>query len=92
MEPVYDRIGRRPEAYLDPAVRSRMSGLAQLDPAAVDAGIGRLRRDLRSGAWRERYADLLARDELDAGYRLVVAGEPMRRASVSTARTPSPAE
>jgi hypothetical protein len=32
-----------------------------------------LRRDLETGAWDRRYADLLALDEYDAGYRLVVA-------------------
>ena len=29
--------------------------------------------DLQSGAWRERYAHLLDLEELDLGYRLVVA-------------------
>jgi hypothetical protein len=28
--------------------------------------------DLASGAWHRRYAELLVRDELDLGYRLVV--------------------
>jgi hypothetical protein len=32
-----------------------------------------LRRDLSSGAWRRRHGALLDRDELDLGYRLVVA-------------------
>jgi hypothetical protein len=32
-----------------------------------------LRRDLGTGAWERRYADLLTLDEYDAGYRLVVA-------------------
>ena len=30
-------------------------------------------RDLESGAWAERHRDLLAREELDLGYRLLVA-------------------
>jgi hypothetical protein len=34
----------------------------------------RLREDLRTGAWRERHADLLAREELDLGLRAVIAG------------------
>jgi hypothetical protein len=33
-----------------------------------------LRRDIETGEWARRYADLLARDAYDAGYRLVVAG------------------
>ena len=31
-----------------------------------------LARDLESGAWHRRYADLLALDSCDLGYRLVV--------------------
>ena len=37
--------------------------------AALDA----LRADLRSGAWARRNADILDRDELDLGFRVVVA-------------------
>ena len=36
--------------------------------AALDAA------DLDSGAWSRRHADLLEREELDCGYRLVVRG------------------
>jgi hypothetical protein len=31
------------------------------------------KRDLETGEWKCRYAELLALDEYDAGYRLVVA-------------------
>jgi len=65
---------RRPEAYLDPAVRQSISSLAQLAPEDVEPGITRLGDDLASGRWHERYGDLLAREELDLGYRLIVAG------------------
>jgi hypothetical protein len=65
---------RRPEAYLDPRTRASISGLALLDDRLVTAAVERLRCDLRSGAWHERYADLLALDEVDLGYRLVVSG------------------
>ena len=40
----------------------------------MEPGITRLADDLASGRWHERYGDLLAREELDLGYRLVVAG------------------
>jgi len=60
---------RRPEAYLDPEVRAGMSVFHV--PGAED-GIERLAADLESGAWAERHAALLALDELDLGYRLVV--------------------
>jgi SAM-dependent methyltransferase len=63
---------RRPDAYLDPAVRAGMSGFTLLAPDAVERGIARLRADLETGRWRRRHADLLARDELDLGYRLLV--------------------
>lgn len=63
---------RRPEAYLDPAVRAAISGFARPTPEVVDIAMRRLRADLESGAWASRCADLLERDELDCGYRLVV--------------------
>jgi SAM-dependent methyltransferase len=61
---------RRPEAYLDPLVRAGISPLAMLGEHA-DAGLARLEEDLRTGAWQRRHADLLERDELDLGYRLI---------------------
>jgi SAM-dependent methyltransferase len=64
---------RRPEAYLDPAVGAAISGLALLDPGVRDRGLDRLRADLASGRWHDRHADLLERDTMDYGYRLVVA-------------------
>jgi len=39
----------------------------------VEEGLEKLKRDLESGAWERRYADLLQLDEYEAGYRLVVA-------------------
>ena len=44
-----------------------------MDQSVVKAGLELLLEDLRSGAWAERYGELLALDELDLGYRLVVA-------------------
>jgi SAM-dependent methyltransferase len=64
---------RRPEAYLDPAVRANISVFALLPRAEVDALVAGLRADLESGAWERRNADLLARDEYDFGYRILVA-------------------
>ena len=61
---------RRPHAYLDPVVRANISIFDKVDAAE---GIERLRRDLESGEWERRHADLLSLDELDCGYRLVVA-------------------
>ena len=65
---------QRPEAFLDPLVRSGMSSFAAVE-AELGPGVQRLRADLASGAWHARYGDdLLGRQELDVGYRLVVAG------------------
>ena len=64
----------RPEAYLDPVVQAGSSSFAQLDSAVLSAGIERLRRDLQSGAWDDRHGHLRGLDEIDIGYRLLVAG------------------
>jgi SAM-dependent methyltransferase len=69
----YGAYWRRPEAYLDPEVRAGVSVLAQRTPAELALGLERLRADLESGVWAERHADLLELDELDLGYRLLVA-------------------
>jgi SAM-dependent methyltransferase len=65
---------RRPESYLDPSVRACISGIARLHPGVVARGMGRLRRDMETGAWARRHADLLDFEEIDLGYRLVVSG------------------
>ena len=65
---------RRPEAYLDPVVRAGICNLAQLGAAPVDRAVAALRADLESGRLAaSAYADLLALDELDLGYRLLVS-------------------
>jgi len=64
---------RRPAAYLDPAVQAGMSLFALTDPSLVGPGLARLAADLNSGRWQLQYADLLDRNELDVGYRLVTA-------------------
>ena len=74
---------RRPEAYLDARVRAGISVFARMPDAEVEACVRALRADLASGAWHERHADLLALDELDLGYRLLVAPAPAARASAA---------
>jgi SAM-dependent methyltransferase len=64
---------RRPEAYLDPVVRANISVFSRLDEADVADCVARLRADLDSGAWARRNADVLAAEELDGGYRLLIA-------------------
>lgn len=64
---------RRPDAYLDPAVRAGISGIARLPAAVVEDAMARLADDLATGRWHAAHADLAGLDEIDAGYRLVVA-------------------
>jgi SAM-dependent methyltransferase len=69
----YGAFWRRPHAYLDPRVRDGISVFRLLPEDEVAAAVERLRADLDSGAWKRRYADLLDRDALDLGFRVVVA-------------------
>jgi SAM-dependent methyltransferase len=64
---------RRPERYLEPAAQPGISSFGELDPDVLKRALERLRNDVESGAWRRRYGGLLSREELDIGYRLVVA-------------------
>jgi SAM-dependent methyltransferase len=73
---------QRPEQYLSPQVRANISAFARLDQAVVEAGMAQLARDLESGEWHRRHADLLTRDSIDGGLRLVVAGSPAPAAGV----------
>jgi len=65
---------RRPDAYLDARVRDGISVFRLLPAAEVEAAMAALRADLASGEWERRNADILELDELDLGYRLLVAG------------------
>lgn len=60
---------RRPEAYLDPRIRSGISCFWSIGDFAE--GLEKLAGDLDSGAWAERYSELLDLEDCDFGYRLV---------------------
>jgi SAM-dependent methyltransferase len=64
---------RRPDAYLDPVVQAGMSMLAMTPTPELQQGLSRLRADLGSGAWDRQHRDLLDKEQLDLGYRLLVA-------------------
>lgn len=64
---------RRPDAYLDPQVRAGISLLSQPGESVLAPGLSRLADDLTTGRWHTRHADLLNRETLDVGYRLLVA-------------------
>ena len=63
---------QRPESYLDPGIRRGSSSFWALPDIAP--ALARLESDLASGEWDRRHGDLRGLAELDAGYRLVVAG------------------
>lgn len=62
---------KRPAAYLDERVRGAISSFWKIGD--ISPALARLKADLDHGAWPERYASLLALDQLDCGYRLVVS-------------------
>ncbi len=64
---------RRPQAYLDQRVRDGISVFRLLPPQDVEVAVARLRADLESGEWARRNAEILERDSMDLGYRLVIA-------------------
>jgi SAM-dependent methyltransferase len=64
---------RRPQAYLDPAIRAGISTYALMPRAELNDGLRRLQEDLDSGAWLNRHEDLMTLDEIDLGYRLIVS-------------------
>jgi SAM-dependent methyltransferase len=63
----------RPEAYLDVGVRRNISQFNLVSEDAIDAGLERLRDDLESGVWDDRFGRLRRLEELDLGYCLLVA-------------------
>ncbi|MBV9607625.1 MAG: class I SAM-dependent methyltransferase [Solirubrobacterales bacterium] len=69
----YGAYWRRPEAYLDPAVRAGISVFAKLSSAAVDRALAALGADLRNGRWHERHRELLRMDELHLGFYVILA-------------------
>ena len=73
---------RRPERYLDPAVRPGISTFQALAPEVVERALARLAAGLAGGEWLRRNAGLLELEELDLGYRLLVA----ERSSASAAK------
>ncbi len=63
----------RPEAFLDPVVRAAQSAWGFVDAAAAARSMARLRDDLASGAWDQRYREWRTRAEFAGSLRLVVS-------------------
>jgi SAM-dependent methyltransferase len=61
----------RPEMILDPEVRRAASTWHRMPPEVTERGLRRLRDELESGRWDEKYGHLRSQSELDIGLRLV---------------------
>lgn len=64
---------RRPSLYLDQRIRRTIATLQEIGDDDLLDGLRRLSTDLASGAWEAANGWLLNRDEIDLGYRLIVA-------------------
>jgi SAM-dependent methyltransferase len=69
----FEAFWNRPEALLDPAVRSAQSVWPLVGPEAEARIVASLDAALRSGAWDAEHGHLRERDELDGALRLVVS-------------------
>jgi SAM-dependent methyltransferase len=77
---------RRPAADLDPPGRRAISSQAT---RVADGCLAKLAEDLGSGAWMHEHGSLLEREEIDLGYRLIVALLPPKPVTACGSRTRS---
>jgi hypothetical protein len=69
----FEAFWQRPEALLDPAVRSAQSMWALLEPAVEQRIVDRLSEALDSGAWDAEHGHLRERESFDGALRLVIS-------------------
>ncbi len=69
----FEAFWRRPEALLDPAVRSAQSMWALLEPGVERRIVDRLAAALECGAWDAEHGYLRERQEFDGALRLVIS-------------------
>jgi SAM-dependent methyltransferase len=69
----FEAFWQRPEALLDPAVRSAQSMWALLEPDVEQRIVDRLSGALDSGAWDAEHGYLRGRDSFDGALRLVIS-------------------
>jgi len=62
---------KRPRAYLDLLFRKSISTFSKI--GNVDSQLALLESDIVSGAWEQRYANLMSLETLDVGYRILIA-------------------
>jgi hypothetical protein len=68
-----DAFYGRPEAMLDPAVRNAQSAWSFIDADAQSRFARRLRADLDSGAWDERFGRLRTQPEFEGSIRILTS-------------------
>ncbi|MDP4146537.1 MAG: class I SAM-dependent methyltransferase [Bacillota bacterium] len=61
-----------PEMYLDPLFCAGVSPLANAPKEYLDSCLERLRNDLDSGLWQEKYGHILKLSEYEGGYRFLI--------------------
>lgn len=61
----------RPELYLDSGIRSGISSFSKINDEALSSGLTRLRGDLATGRWEQKYGHLRQQSHYDAGYCFV---------------------
>jgi SAM-dependent methyltransferase len=64
---------RRPELYLQPEVRARISSFALANQDLVEQGVKLLAADLSNGKWTKKYGDIQNLTGIDIGYRFIRA-------------------
>jgi SAM-dependent methyltransferase len=72
----FEAFWRRPEALLDPAVRSAQSMWALLEPAVEQRIVQRVADALSSGAWDAQHGHLRRQHSVDGALRLVISEAP----------------
>lgn len=66
---------RKPEFYLNEEYCAGISSLAKLSKEELANCMEKLRLDLESGKWEEKYSKLLQANYFDCGYRFLVANK-----------------
>ena len=66
---------RRPELYLDKNFCNGISSLTKLPSAMLVSDMEKLRQDISSGKWHEKYGYMLNLSNYDCGYRFVVVAK-----------------
>ena len=61
----------KPELYLDSNIRQGISSFSKIKSLELNDGLSRLKKDLDSGKWEQKYQHLRSQNNYDAGYRFV---------------------